>query len=214
MQLPHWPGLRQIFHSVAPLIALAMLAGCVGPSFPEPGFTRLFNGQDLTGWQYKTGGAGIARTFDGKTASSDARFTVADGVITVHDRDRAPAANQPIRQLYTVRQFTGDFILRLQFRAGVNADSGIFIGRQQLQCRDYLIAGPYNNLKLYKPQDWNQIEIVVHGNTARCTCNGELLEAAMPLPAGARDIGLEADRGPTMEYRNLEIKELPSAAGP
>jgi hypothetical protein len=46
---------------------------------------------------------------------------------------------------------------------GVNADSGIFIRRPQLQCRDYLMAGPYKDLKKYKPQDWNQIEIVVKG---------------------------------------------------
>ena len=195
------------------LAALALLAGCAGPGFPDPGYTSLFNGRDLTGWQYKTGGAGIAGAFDGKAASSDARFTVADGIITVHDRDRAPAANQPIRQLYTVQKFSGDFELRLEFRAGVNADSGIFIGTRQLQCRDYLIAGPYNNLKQYKPQDWNQIDIVVRGNAAHCTNNGELLEEAMPVLPGPRDIGLEADRGPTMEYRNIEIKLLPPATG-
>ena len=107
-----------------------------------------------------------------------------------------------------MQKFSGDFILKLQFRAGVNADSGIFIGTKQLQCRDYLKAGPYYKLTQYKPQDWNQIEIVVHGNVAHCTCNGEVLAEAMPVPAGPRDIGLEADRGPTMEYRDIELKPL------
>mgnify|MGYP001554953706 FL=1 len=61
----------------------------------------------------------------------------------------------------------------------------------------------------YKTQDWNQIVIVVPGPPAHCTCNGEVLEDAMPLPAGPWDIGLEADRGPTMEYRDIELKALP-----
>ncbi len=186
------------------LFVLALLAGCA--SFPEPGYVALFNGKDLTGWQYKASATTTSGVFDGKTESYDARYTVANGVITVHDRDRA---TQPIRQLYTVEKFSGDFELKLQFRAGVNADSGIFIGTKQLQCRDYLKAGPYYKLTKYKPQDWNQIVIVVHGHTAHCTCNGEVLEDAMPLPAGPWDIGLEADRGPTMEYRDIELKALP-----
>jgi hypothetical protein len=191
--------------SLLSLATLVASSGCTTAGFsasewkPDPGFESLFNGHDLTGWQYKGGD-----TFDGKPASTDNRFTVADGIMTAHDRDRR---TQPIRQLWTVREFPTDFILRLEFRAGVNADSGIFVRSTQLQCRDYLIAGPYKNLKLYKPQDWNQIEIVVHGQAAHCTCNGELLENAMKIAADG-GIGLEADRGPTMDYRHIEIKEL------
>jgi len=44
--------------------------------------------------------------------------------------------------------------------------------------------------------------------TARCAGNGELLEAAMPVPTGSRRLGLEADSG-TMEYRHIELKLLP-----
>jgi len=186
------------------LAGLALFAGCA--SFPEPGYISLFNGKDLTGWQYKTGNNIIPGVFDGRTASNDSRYTVADGILTAHDRDRNDP-RQPTRVIYTVAKFSGDFDLKLEFRAGVNADSGIFIGTKQLQCRDYLVAGPYYKLTKYKPQDWNQIEIVVHGNTAHCTCNGEVLEEAMPIPPSPRDIGLEADRGPTMEYRNIELKE-------
>jgi len=87
-----------------------------------------------------------------------------------------------------------DVVLKLEFRANVNADSGIFIRRPQLQCLDYLVAGPYKDLKKYKAQDWNQIEIIVKGKTARCTCNGELLEAAFAVPETG-PIGLEGDRG-------------------
>ena len=45
-----------------------------------------------------------------------------------------------------------------------------------------LLQGPYKDLKNYKAQEWNRIEIVVKGNVALCTCNGELLESALKLP--------------------------------
>jgi len=94
----------------------------------------------------------------------------------------------------------------LEFRASKNADSCIFLRGTQLQCRDYLLAGPYKNLKLYKPQDWNKIEVVVKNNVAHCTCNGELLEEALSIPATG-PIGFESDLG-QMEYRNIQIREL------
>ena len=94
--------------------------------------------------------------------------------------------------------------LAVDLPTGVNADSGIFIRRPQLQCRDYLVAGPYNQLKMYKPQDWNQIEITVKGGVAHCTCNGEVLEAEYKVPETG-PIGLEGDRG-LMEYRRIQMK--------
>ena len=110
-----------------------------------------------------------------------------------------------IRQLFTTRQFPKNFVLKIEFRAAVNADSGIFIRKPQLQCRDYLVAGPYKQLKKYMPQDWNEIIVEVKDNVAHCTCNGEVLEDALKVPATG-GIGLEADRG-QMEYRNIRIKE-------
>jgi hypothetical protein len=176
---------------------------------PDPGFRSLFNGKDLSGWclrakvdrrSPKVGE--VVEKFDGKTQSSDdGRFSAKDGILTVNfpkGKDRL------IAQLDTVKEFPKDFVLKLEFRASVNADSGIFIRRPQLQCRDYLVAGPYKELRRYKAQDWNQIEIVVKGRSARCTCNGELLEAALAVPETG-PIGLEGDRG-QMEYRHIQIK--------
>ncbi|MES1181042.1 MAG: hypothetical protein ABUL66_04180, partial [Verrucomicrobiota bacterium] len=77
----------------------------------------------------------------------------------------------------------------------------------QLQCRDYLRAGPYKQLKQYKPQDWNEIEIVVANGVAHCTCNGEVLEDALKVPP-AGPVGFEADLG-QMEYRRIRLKESP-----
>ncbi|MEM7231590.1 MAG: DUF1080 domain-containing protein, partial [Planctomycetota bacterium] len=117
-----------------------------------------------------------------------------------------PAEGRRIQQIWTTKEFEGDFILKLEFRATPNADSGIFIKGKQLQCRDYPLAGPYKGLKKYNPQDWNEVEIKVSGKTAHCTCNGEVLEAAFAIPAKGA-IGLEGDRG-QMEYRRIRIREL------
>jgi hypothetical protein len=186
---------------VAPLISLVALSFTRADDFKlEPGFTALFNGKDLTGWHYK-GEANL----EGKSEATDGRYTAKDGILVVNTHDAAKGPR--LRQLSTAAEFPKDFILRLEFRAAVNADSGIFIRGPQLQCRDYLVAGPYKNLKQYKPQDWNEIEITVKEGVAYCTCNGEVLESAFKVPATG-PIGLEADRG-QMEYRRIRLKELP-----
>ena len=178
---------------------------------PEPGFKSLFNGRDLSGWCFREktkkdhpGPGSILEKHDGKTEATDAgRYLVKDGVIAVTfptEMDKLTG------QLYTVEEFPQNFILKLEFRASVNADSGIFIRKPQLQCRDYLVAGPYKALKRYKAQDWNQIEVIVKDGVAHCTCNGEILDAALALPTTG-PIGLEGDRG-VMEYRRLQLKVL------
>ncbi len=179
---------------------------------PEPGFVSLFNGKDLTGWCFRektdkaaTQAGAITASFDGKTESNDnSRYTAKDGVLTVNPPKDLPRL---VAQIWTKQEFPKNFVLKIEFRAAVDADSGIFIRKPQLQCRDYLVAGPYKELKAYKPQEWNQIEVTVKEGVAHCTCNGEVLEAALKVPATG-PIGLEGDRG-QMEYRHLQLKELP-----
>lgn len=162
---------------------------------PEPGFVSLFNGRDLTGWGFKT------NNFDGKTASNDGRYVAKNGRLVV----TTPPEGRRIQQLWTTREFPKDFVLKLEFRATPNADSGVFIRQPQLQCRDYPIAGPYKNLEKYKAQDWNEMVVTVKNGVAHCTCNGEVLEAALKVPATG-PIGLEGDRG-QMEYRRIRLRE-------
>ena len=81
----------------------------------------------------------------------------------------------------------------------------IFIRKPQLQCRDYLVAGPYKELKKYKAGDWNEIVVEVKGRVAQCTCNGEVLEAEFKLPPSG-PIGLEGDRG-QMELPTDSVEE-------
>ena len=118
-----------------------------------------------------------------------------------------PPEGRKIQQLWTTREFPGNFKLILEFRATPNADSGVFIRQPQLQCRDFVLAGPYKDLKNYKPQQWNQMTISVKDGVAHCTCNGEVIEEALKVPDSG-PIGLEGDRG-QVEYRRIRITPLP-----
>jgi len=169
----------------------------------ETGFVSLFNGKDLTGWGFRNQKTQEKlATFDGKKASNDGRYVAINDRLVV----TTPAEGRRIQQLWTTREFPKNFILKLEFRATPNADSGIFIRRPQLQCRDYVLAGPWKELKKYKPQDWNEIVAIVKDGVAHCTCNGEVLNAEFKVPASG-PIGLEGDRG-QMEYRRIRVKEL------
>jgi lysophospholipase L1-like esterase len=200
---PNAAGYAKWAAALRPLLATeGFLETEPDPFEPEEGFVDLFNGKDLTGWGYlelpKLGTK--AETFDGKTESSDGRYAAINGRIVV----KTPLEGRKISQLWTTRTFPDDFTLKLEFRATPNADSGVFLRAPQLQCRDYPLAGPYKDLKTYKPQDWNEMVVTVKDGVAHCTCNGEVLEEALKLPETG-PIGLEGDRG-QMEYRRIRVR--------
>jgi Domain of Unknown Function (DUF1080) len=182
--------------------AFAALAGA------EPGFEALFNGKDLTGWRFGND------VLSGKTQVSDGRFKVQDGTIVITGATRPGQAK--MEAIDTVAEFNGDFIVRLEFRASRDANSGLHLRdhefKHQLQIRDYPRVGPYKELKHYKEGDWNTIEVTVkktadgQGALARCTCNGEVLEEALPVPIKG-PVGLQSETN-TVEYRNLSIRLL------
>jgi lysophospholipase L1-like esterase len=193
---PNKTGYAKWAAGLRPLLAtLGFLENAPDTFTLEPGFISLFNGRDLTGWGYRT------NEFAGRTTSPEGRYVARNGRLIV----TTPPEYSRIQQLWTTREFPGNFTLKLEFRATPNADSGIFIRQPQLQCRDYPLAGPYKNLANYKAQDWNEVVVEVKGGVARCTCNGEVLEEAYKLPATG-PIGLEGDRG-QMEYRRIRLLE-------
>ncbi len=192
----------------------------------EEGFESLFNGEDLTGWRFRKSPEKMLKgrerwlardpenapafpivnediAFDGKTSTPDGRYVAINGRLVV----TTPPEGRKIQQLWTTREFPNDFELRLEFRATPNADSGVFLREPQLQCRDFVLAGPYKDLKNYKPQDWNELVVTVKDDVGNCTCNGEVIEAAFKMPSTG-PIGLEGDRG-QMEYRRIRVTPLP-----
>jgi lysophospholipase L1-like esterase len=222
---PNEAGYAKWAAALRPIFAtLGLSETTPDPFCPEEGFESLFDGRDLTGWGYRRTSdedrQSAARwqasdpeaaawpfveepvSFDGLTATPDGRFAAISGRLVV----RTPPEYRKIQQLWTTREFPRDFVLRLEFRATPNADSGIYLRGPQLQCRDYKLAGPYDELERYRPQEWNEIEVTVKDGVARATCNGELLESALRVPPSG-PIGLEGDRG-QMEYRRIRIKIL------
>jgi hypothetical protein len=196
----YWPDRQRTFRSIvfALIGSLFLLtAACAD----EPGFMPIFNGKDLTGW--RLGKTDLA----GKTASDDGRFAVKDGVLVITGSKDTPPK---MTEIDTVESYGGDFTLRLEFRASRNANSGLHLRDKvfahQLQIRDYPRVGPYKTLKNYKDGDWNAIEVVVTGTKARCTCNGELLEAGLEIP-NTGPLALQSEIN-VIEYRNVRIKRV------
>lgn len=198
---PNQLGYSKWASAIRPVLATQGLIENTPDNFqPEPGFVSLTNGKDLTGWRLAASKSAAAEDdLSGKLSTSDGRYVAINGRIVV----TTPGEGRRIQQLYTQKEFAGDFVLKLEFRATPNADSGVFIREPQLQCRDYPLAGPYKDLKNYKPQDWNELVVTVKDNVAVCTCNGETLEGAFKLPPSG-PIGLEGDHG-QMEYRRIRI---------
>lgn len=202
---PNGAGYAKWAAALKPIFATLEFTETEDDTFqPEPGFVNLFNGRDLTGWGFRIQKTlEKTATFDGKGQSDDGRYVAKHGRIVV----TTPPEGRRVQQMWTTKEFAKSFVLKLEFRATPNADSGVFVRAPQLQCRDYPLAGPYKMLEKYKPQDWNELVITVKDNIAHCTCNGEVLEAAMKLPESG-PIGLEGDRG-QMEYRRIRMMETP-----
>jgi arylformamidase len=172
----------------------------------EEGFASLFNGTDLTGWEYgpvPVTKKPISEKLEGKPATSDGVFSVRDGMIV--------ASGKRIMALYTAQQFNKDFQFKLEFRVGTEKpkdNSGIYIRGPQLQLDAVTeggLTGVFKKLTKFKPGDWNEIEITVTGTEAICKCNGEMIGKPMTVPEMGT-IGLQSEYG-AFEFRKIEIKE-------
>ena len=189
----------------------------------EPDYISLYNGLNLDGWCFRPTTEKMINSrarwqkrdpdnapawpivkeltlLDGMKQTQEGRYrAIADRLVVA-----TPPEGRKIQQLWTQQIFTGDFTLKLEFRATPNADSGIFLMGPQLQCRDFLLAGPYKDLTRYKAGTWNEIVVIARDGKAHCTCNGEVIEESFDVP-NSGPIGLEGDRG-QIEYRRIRIR--------
>ena len=194
------------------------------PFRPEEGFESLFNGRDLTGWGYrptseadKTSAARWQASdpnaaawpfvtervdFDGLKVSPDGRFAAMGGRLVV----TTPPEYRKIQQLWTTREFPGTSSSSSSSARLRTPTAGSTCAVRSSSAGTTGSPGPTRSSKGYRPQDWNEIVVTVKDGVAHCTCNGEVLEAALELPASG-PIGVEGDRG-QMEYRRIRIKDL------
>jgi len=192
------------------VLSTILAAGIFAFSAPaqEEGFTSLFNGKDLTGWEY--GPVPVAKKpifekLEGKSATKDQVFEVSDGLIV--------ANGKKVMALYTAKEFNQDFIFKLEFRNSGEKpkdNSGIYIRGPQLQLDAVTedgLTGVFKKLTKFKVGDWNEIEITVKGTEAICKCNGEMIGKAMKVPEKGT-IGLQSEYG-RFEFRKVRVRELP-----
>jgi hypothetical protein len=151
---------------------------------PEPGFTRLDTGKDLDGWTGNTAG-----------------WTVADGAIHL-DAKKAKG------NIYSKEVPGTSCIIRMQFRATPNADSGVFIHGKQLQVRDYPRAGPKEYAAAAKPAgEWNDLEFDITDGVAVVKLNGTVIEPKWKVGGNAKQgIGLQKERG-DFAFRHIRIMQ-------
>jgi hypothetical protein len=183
------------------LLACLIVSAQEAPKL-EAGFTPLFNGKDLSGWTYR----GSKDKLDGQTKTADGRFVVEEGAIVAKEKDRDGKGG--IKVLDTVAKFPKEFVLRLQFKAGLKADSGVYVRGPQLQVRDFPRRGEQKQLKKFKNDDWNDLEITVKNNVTTTTLNSKALAASDQLEAIFRDGKVSEAKlnGKTVDVKNLAVR--------
>jgi len=170
---------------------------------PPEGFTALFNGKDLTGWQGLSmvqveDSAGKKRTLPlwlsklspeekalkQKEANDKIlkNWTVTDGILAYDAKSNS---------LQTVKNY-GNFELLMEWKIAPKGDSGLYLrGQPQVQMWDPEVAVPnkgvgsgglFNNQKNPKeplknadkaPGEWNNFRIVMKGDKVTIWLNGE-----------------------------------------
>ena len=208
--------MRRFTYQLLAVMVLAVSTGTWGrpaedSARPEEGYVSLFNGKDLSGWEYgavpPVKNPPPREKLEGKTRTSDGVFLVEGGILV--------ATGKKVRALYTTKQYNKDFHLKFEFRASADKprdNSGLFIRGPQLQLdatnKKGSLTGTFRNIKDFKVGGWNEIDVIVKGTEAICRCNGELIrKKPMRIPATGT-IGLQSEYG-KFEFRRLRIKEMP-----
>jgi hypothetical protein len=206
-------------------------------NMPPPGFTALFNGKDLTGWQglvtvrdrAKMTPAELAEAQTKANAKVLPHWTVKDGILVYDGKGN---------NLQTVKDY-GNIEMYVDWKIGKNGDSGIYLrGNPQVQIWDYTnpaqfkngadkgSGGLWNNKKHPRDPDvradnpigeWNTFHIIMRGDKVTVDLNGKRVvnnvplenywEPSKPLPAKG-PIELQ-HHGDKLWFKNIYIKELP-----
>lgn len=198
-------------------------------NIPPEGFTALFNGKDLTGWQ------GLvelpkrekdAEKYAAQIKAANEKYlphwTVKDGVINYDGKGQS---------LQTVKDY-GDVELWVDWKIGPKGDSGIYLrGNPQVQIWDPAkwpegSGGLYNNRPPHpsKPLkcadkpigEWNHFRIVMKGDRVTVWLNEVLVVDDTPLdnywnknePLPAKGPIELQHHGDHLEFKNIYIKEL------
>lgn len=193
---------------------------------PPPGFTALFNGKDLSGWQglvqinkrAKMSKEELEKAQKAANEKFLPHWTVKDGIINYDGKGN---------NLQTVKDY-GDIELYVDWKIEKKGDSGIYLrGNPQVQIWDNPegSGGLYNNQKNPRKPiafadksvgQWNTFHIVMKGDKCTIKLNGKLVvddtplenywEKGKPLPAtGPIELQHHGDK---LWFKNIYVKEL------
>lgn len=223
---------RNLIFLLAGMVGLPLIAGlpaAAKDNKPPKGFSALFNGKDLTGWQglielpqrAKLSPEALAAKQREANERILPHWTIADGIL--HYDGKA-------NSLQTAKDY-GDFELWVDWKIGAKGDSGIYLrGCPQVQIWDPAVSkvgsgGLYNNQKNpSKPLvladrpvgQFNRFRIVMRGDKVSLWLNGKKVvdnvilenywDRSQPVPAKG-PIELQHHTTP-LEFKNIYIKEL------
>jgi hypothetical protein len=195
---------------------------------PPEGFSGLFNGKDLTGWQglielpsrAKFSPDELVAKIKAATDKAFKHWTVKDGVIEYDGKNNS---------LQTAKDY-GNFELWVDWKIGPKGDSGIYLrGNPQVQIWDDKegSGGLYNNKKNpSKPLvfadnpvgQWNTFYIKMVGDKVTVLLNSKLVVDDVPLEnywdKGKKPLPTTGPielqhHGDPIWFKNIYIKELP-----
>src|SRR5207302_636102 len=139
---------------------------------------------------------------DGQTATPDGRIEVKEGAIVMNEKDSKGKGG--IKDLYTAANFPKNFHLKLEFRAALKADSGVYLRGPQLQVRDYIRRNEHKHLKKFQNDGWNELAITVTNGVPTTTVNGKALTAKDTLEVAVKDGKPQA----TLNGKPVDIKNI------
>jgi hypothetical protein len=180
------------FSCVVVLFALAVLLPMslvqAGEFKLEPGFTLLFNGKDLDGWQPK------GKKDPLKTKTEVGRFKVVDGMVHFNSALKGES------YIETVKVFAGDVHVKFDFKPGPKCNNDFFIRGIKFD----IVPGKKENEKV-KEGEWHTCEIIAKGGTVEHKINGEVVRTTK-MKAKAAPFIMRAEIG-EIDVKNIRAKE-------
>jgi len=199
---------------------MAGWTGMAADNTPPEGFTALFNGKDLAGWQAARGRTETPE----ERAKWQEHWKVEDGVIRFDGQGP---------DLWTTKKYK-DFILLLDWRFPKPGDSGVYL-RGQSKSQVNIWCNPLGSGEVWgyrtdksMPEEvqkactplkradrpvgqWNTFKITMRGDRLTVELNGEVVikDAQLPGVPPEGEIALQRHGNP-IEFKNIFIQELPS----
>ncbi len=195
-------------------LSIILLVLMIGSSCQKESGTNLFNGKDLTGWK----------------AYGTEKWYVEDGLLICES-----GPDKEYGYLATDKHYK-NFELNLEFKQEADGNSGVFIrstiegvkvsgwqvevapkgkhtgGVYESYGRGWLIKPEASKEEALKEGEWNQMKIVVNGDTITSYLNGiemiTITDAKIGAGEGSVALQIHDGGGIKVKWRNIEIKEL------